>query len=667
MFQGDSSQQSIKPLVSRLPDGSRSMCLPLRPVTSRSSEDLLRDSWPSGEETVDEPQEVDRDLTEPVCVSPGLPCPESSTGSSVLDSLNSESLTCNSALESPDSWADSDSAVMVETFGENHRVCSVCDSRTCDCVKLVVISTPDEGFIPSTEEENTPVDNEPATTESSTDEVIYFQRSSEKTQQEFQDFTTSQEAAELRREDEMHTVVSNPVEEMTECNRVQVTNIMGSEQGDSGSLFMQDEVLAEEAGPRESADGETLVSCDDGTETATLSQHVGNVEVPTLEEIEKKNVKESVNSVPELLVEAGDQDDNNALNNEAQTTKSENQNEIKPLGDVERDVKPDMESIKEPSLDLQDSSVPETSEAPAKTRPSHQEEPSPTPLDPSHGRISALQSTSSEREEQDVERTCDMEINVTKENEDFSIVSSNQTDVNDKKDSGALFFPVIEHDEPTASSSLNNTNIIATKTLSENVLLPDTSEIQENTAEQEQEECSHKSDTDVKGNIDTSLENLESDSMQTECVTNQQDKQQKQKLNESTTSQQDTLDSVDLGQSSLSTVGEDEFISAQMERNDSQIYDSVGVSVEPMDIFYPEKEEPVSSEPIDLEIQSWPLVLSVSALQPAPATDMFPEGQPLTLEEDPLNVEKLSEQEVDKVNAVLTEPGAKLSLRDIRV
>lgn len=641
MFQGDSSQQSNKSLVSRLPEGSRSMCLPLRPVTSRSSEDLLRDSWLSAEEMVDEPQEVDRDLTEPVCVSPSLPCPESSTGSSVLDSLNSESLTCNSALESPDSWADSDSAVMVETFGENPRVCSVCDSRTCDCVKAGEASTPDEGFIPSREEETPPVDHEPATPQSSADEVIYFQRSSEKTEGEFQDVGTYQEAAELRRDDENQTLVSNPVEEMMECNTVEVTNIIDSEQ-DSGGLFQKDEVLGEEAGPCES--GEKLISCDDGTQTATLSQHVGNIQVPRPEEIGEQNVQESINSATELLEEAGD--------HEAQSTeKSQSQNEKKPLEDLEPDVKSGIESKKEASLDLQDSSVPETSEAP----------PSPAPLDPSHARSSALCSTSTEREEQDVERTCGTEINVTKENEDFNIVSCHQTDGDEKKDSGVFSFTVIEDDEPTASSSSDDTNIIETDKLSENVLPLDSSQIQEDTNEEEEEECPlKKSDADKKGNIDTSIRfNLESDSMETECGTNQQDEDQDHKLNGSTTSQQDTSDPVDLEQSHLRT--EDEFISAEMERNDSQMFDSVGVSVEPMDIFYPEKEEPVSSEPTDMELQGWPLVLSVSALQPAPVTEMLPEEQPLNLEDLP-NVERLSEQVIDKVNAV-TEPGAKWFLQ----
>lgn len=634
MFQGDSSRHSNKTLVSRGHEGSRSMRLPLKPVTSRSSEDLLRDSWPSAEEMVDEPQEVDRDLTKPDCVSPSLPCAELSTGSSVLDSLNSESLTCNSALESPDSWADSDSAVVVETFGENQRVCSVCDSRTCSCVKPVVISTPDEGFIPSTEEEPQPVDNGSATTESSTDKVIYFQRSSEKTQEEFQDLTLSQEAAELKREEENPTLVSNPAEELTECDRVEVPEATDSErvQVDSGSFFPNDDVLEKKAGPCKSVEGKNLISCDDGTETATLHQHEGDVEVPAPEETGEQNVRESLNSVAELF---DNQDENHLLNSESRTTvKSPNQSEIKPSKDVEPGATSDKKSFEEASFKLQGSCRPLTPEAPAKVQPAPQEQTSPTTPGPNHGKSSTLPSTSTEPEEDHVERTGDMGINLAKENQDSRIESFDQTDVDDRKDSGVFFFTVIEHDEPTASS-LDNTNIIES-----NKLCEDVSQIQENTTEQEQEECSYKSDTDVKGN-------LQSDSMENECGPNRQDEQPDQKLNDGTICQQDTLDP-DFQQ----TAGEEEFISAETERNDSQVYDSVGDSVEPMDIFYPEKEEPVSFEPTDLEIQGWPLVLSVAALQPAPATDMLPDGQALNLGEDLLNAERQSEQVVDKVNAV---------------
>lgn len=53
----------------------------------------------------------------------------------------------------------------------------------------------------------------------------------------------------------------------------------------------------------------------------------------------------------------------------------------------------------------------------------------------------------------------------------------------------------------------------------------------------------------------------------------------------------------------------------------------MGDPVEPMDLFYPDKEEPLLTESPDTEMQRWPSVLSVSALQPAPASDDSAEVQ----------------------------------------
>ncbi|XP_068608119.1 calmin-like [Brachionichthys hirsutus] len=56
---------------------------------------------------------------------------------------------------------------------------------------------------------------------------------------------------------------------------------------------------------------------------------------------------------------------------------------------------------------------------------------------------------------------------------------------------------------------------------------------------------------------------------------------------------------------------------------------------EPMDLFYPDKEEPVLLRPPDADTQSWPSVLSVSALQPAPASEALPDGSPrFTLDDE---------------------------------
>lgn len=59
------------------------------------------------------------------------------------------------------------------------------------------------------------------------------------------------------------------------------------------------------------------------------------------------------------------------------------------------------------------------------------------------------------------------------------------------------------------------------------------------------------------------------------------------------------------------------------------------VDLEPMDLFYPDKEEPMIAEQAEADVQSWPSVLSVSPLQPAPVSQDPPEDDSLThLEED---------------------------------
>lgn len=56
--------------------------------------------------------------------------------------------------------------------------------------------------------------------------------------------------------------------------------------------------------------------------------------------------------------------------------------------------------------------------------------------------------------------------------------------------------------------------------------------------------------------------------------------------------------------------------------------DPVGDPLEPMDLFYPDKDEPVFNEPPETETEAWHSVLSVSALQPAPASQLFEDPLP---------------------------------------
>lgn len=67
------------------------------------------------------------------------------------------------------------------------------------------------------------------------------------------------------------------------------------------------------------------------------------------------------------------------------------------------------------------------------------------------------------------------------------------------------------------------------------------------------------------------------------------------------------------------------FFPADLDEN-SPTDDLAGDPLEPMDLFYPDKDESIYTEPPEGETQAWPSVLSVSPLQPAPASHHFDDG-----------------------------------------
>ncbi|XP_054909376.1 calmin [Poeciliopsis prolifica] len=69
-----------------------------------------------------------------------------------------------------------------------------------------------------------------------------------------------------------------------------------------------------------------------------------------------------------------------------------------------------------------------------------------------------------------------------------------------------------------------------------------------------------------------------------------------------------------------------EQLSSHFDRR-SPIEELVGDRIEPMDLFYPDKEESVPPDLPDSDMQRWPSVLSVSALQPAPPSDRLEDLQ----------------------------------------
>ncbi|XP_061600107.1 uncharacterized protein clmna [Cololabis saira] len=77
--------------------------------------------------------------------------------------------------------------------------------------------------------------------------------------------------------------------------------------------------------------------------------------------------------------------------------------------------------------------------------------------------------------------------------------------------------------------------------------------------------------------------------------------------------------------------------------------EDVVADLEPMDLFYPDKEEPVFTEPPDADTQRWPSVLSVSALEPAPVYEHSAEVQDLDQREVDVTTAAGLVEELDRV------------------
>lgn len=634
------------------------MSRPLRPPASRSwsSEDFLADSSFNTEDVsntvVSEPQETEtKDLSNSALISPKVSCPQSSTCSSVFGSVNSESVTGDSAINSPDSWEGSDLGVMVETFCKSQSDTSICDSGTvCDVYRAtpVEISILDEGLVLTQEEEVQQTTNVQATTESLLDEAICLQSSSE----------SNKPAGEMREEEACfdHTQ-ERESEAIPVSNGAEVTNI---------------DAKHKQKLPLGPFDVEVPSSCDvenvSETETTTQAQLIDNTELPTADnsgEFIKQSVGKSIDREPESL-EKVEGHDSNTLNHEAQRsgqTESQNKSniseEVEPGITYQKIVPPsEKESVKSSnytdkevvktqdkisegvsrdSLDLQESFRSVTSDVSANT--------CPTSPDPSHERNIPLISISNELEEQNVEETCktaatlseesDPGINSSKNVDEVSCDQSNRDAEIPSSDAEIPFCPVTDHEKPTETdinrSSHKNQEISETK---------------------QQCESAHTINSDKNLKIQTSFGDAEVEPMKTERGTDQQDK-----MGDSTTIQEDKLNpAYSQNNGKIGTAGKEGSVSTEMEMEfldfdqNSPMYDLVGDTVEPMDIFYPEKEDPMLSEPLDTEVQSWPLVLSVSALQPAPAKDSLPDGQPLhLLDKDPWSKES-SIHNSDEVN-----------------
>lgn len=345
-------------------------------------------------------------------------------------------------------------------------------------------------------------------------------------------------------------------------------------------------------------------------------------------------------------------------------------------------------------LDPNESLSSETCDALADTNPTNQETASRTTLDPSGGISIPLISISSEPDEKNEEITCDPERQAHAEDDKVHQAEATQrkgidTDVNSppnldesKCDSRDDKHPVeisvcleSENVKTAASEKVgaiesghlaNEADLL--KSSNADICETDTTENKEGEGSKAKQKCEspqHDSQTQkdlISQKFSTDAKTQPVNTDQGTDLTNQLDGQQ-DKLghtfsnNETATTQQNTLDPVKSKPNGTTGISCYEDVSVSRDRDlfyidfdrNSPTDDLVGDPIEPMDLFYPDKEEPMFTEPPDTEMQSWPSVLSVSALQPAPASPALPDDKPLNLLGEDFRNEVDSMQENDKV------------------
>lgn len=157
-FQRDCGEAPPKILISSAPQGGSHWPRPIRPATSRSwsTEDFSTESCPEeggSRSVLSDFMEVSTEVTlisdsSQMASAHFLPDP------SVPGPLNTDSMNVDSAISSPDSWVDSDFGATPEKLYESASDGSLCDSGTAWEVHRAIpveITALDEGLFPSTE------------------------------------------------------------------------------------------------------------------------------------------------------------------------------------------------------------------------------------------------------------------------------------------------------------------------------------------------------------------------------------------------------------------------------------------------------------------------------------------------------------------------------------
>ncbi|KAG7226217.1 hypothetical protein INR49_002951 [Caranx melampygus] len=654
LFQGDSAKPAPKILISSVSEDRSATSPPFRKAAARSwsIEDFLTDSSRVGDSSSvvkDTKNSVNEILTNSPSNSPQLSYTHSPTDSSVPESGNTESVVGDSAISSPDSWVESEFGVMPEKFCESQSDSSLCDSGTAWEVYRatpVEVTNLDEGFVPSLEEDRAP----------DKDEGIY---SLETTQEQTQEHPEENKEEVLKEKDaELESNKQDMIPEQTlDHSNAEIIQDVDSKQMDTSLLLKEQEPSSDENILADSVANDNLETSETNTEPAIPD----DFEKPMKQTSGDDSILEESKETVDAQDHKGQSNDRNeSLYEGSNSEEATVENQCLKTGSHEEEIR---EDPRDESLTVNErhdgvkETHDETNEGVLRDHPDPQESIMP-PTGQEGAPSIPLISISSEPEEHNEEGTYDPERQThagfeevgkpeeTGFNRNDKNVNSPQypddqgcdsSDINDKKPDKIPSIVISEDVKATSSeqiTDIENGHLDETyeqdirKSSDKDTRDPhtmDNNEMIDNKemSEAQQEWESHKTQTD---NPDEDLIAQISTDDKSHPVNTEQDKLVD---GEMTNAQQSTLDSVNSDLRPASAPRNMDFL-ANLDRS-SPTEDLVGDPIEPMDLFYPDKEEPMLTDPPDTEMQSWPSVLSVSALQPAPASESGPDDQPLDL------------------------------------
>lgn len=656
MFQKDCAHPPPKILISSVSEDRGTVSRAFRSAAARSwsSEDFLADSSHMDDiysSVVEEPKETaSEDSITSTSDSPQLPFTHSPTGSSAI-----ESIIGDSAISSPDSWVESEFGVIPGKFCESRSDSSLCDSGTAwDVYRAtpVEIITSDEGFVLSTEDS---VPDEP-TPESYIDEGIYSLSSLESTQDRTPGHPRIKhaEVVVMEKEDNLGNHNQNlEVEQIPDHTGAEITKEVDSKEMDT-TLLQKGQVPRQQEPSFGLCDAEALVTSDveDLLEIEKMTHSQPNTQLPTSDHFEELIEQTSVEAIPceesqnrriiseEVEVEAECQKEETV----GKSSDKEDEGVIQTQDKTSKGVSKDC-------LDPEESICSVTSNALTNTHSTNQDRASKTSPDPSTDINIPLISISTEPEEQDEEGTCDPDRQDQATDDEVhqteaTVSKESDTDVNSpqnpdelscdsgKKDTKQFEISscqVSENAKPTSSEQTESDHL-------DDADKPDISR-SSNVDEQECETPQHNSQTDDSDKVlSVQTTDAKFQPVTTEkgtYLTSDQLSGDQDKLGDCANKQQNAMNPLDWKHNGTAGTYEADSVCRKIDSfytdQNSPTDDLVGDPIEPMDLFYPDREESMFSELPDTEMQSWPSVLSVSALQPAPASETLSNEQLLNL------------------------------------